>query len=181
MPLPETPKEKKMKPRHALLPAALFLALFTGMSSAAGGGPPSEVVWAYAKIDVNVTLKGDNHQFRVYVTNLVSMTSDQWEKTVTLHEKKNVSDYFDATVVKAAKSRGEELSYYDQDVDWDCTCVGSTQALRPKSDVETNRNDVIETAKSNGHPVVFFNWDPTGKNLDQDLQSEMKKSNAPSR
>jgi hypothetical protein len=141
-------------------------------------GPPAGPFWIYAKIEVNTTTHtpdGDKHQFRVYVSDLVPITPDVWVNLLRYHARENVSDYFNATVVKAAESKGVEFNYYDQDVDWDCTCVGTSNEVRPKSDVEKNRDEAIQTAKENEHPVLFFNWDPTGKNKEQDLKEEIKK------
>src|ERR1043165_5977045 len=168
-----------MKPRQVLLPVVLLLALIVAPTiKGQSDGPPAGPFWVYARIEVNTTRQtadGEKHEFRVYVSNLFSVTPDEWNNLqLSYKAAKNVSEYFDATVGKAAESVGEEFSYYDQDVEWDCTCVGPANEARPKSDVEEKREEVIKTAKENGHPVVFFNWDPTGKNRDQDLQSEMK-------
>lgn len=140
--------------------------------------------WVYARIEVNTTRKvGDDekHEFRVYVSNLFSVTADQWVELLRYKAKQNVSEYFDATVGKAAEARGEELAYYDTDIEYDCTCVGSSNEPRPKSDVEAGRNEVIQTAKENGNAVVYFNWDPTGKNKGRDLQEELKKNAPPAK
>lgn len=173
-----------MKSRYVLLPVVLLLALFIVPAlKGQDDGPPMGPFWVYARIEVNTTKQtanGDKHEFRVYVSNLFSVTPDEWNNLQLSYKAgKNVSEYFDATVGKAAESVGEEFSYYDQDVEWDCTCVGTANEARPKSDVEEKREEVIKTAKDNGHPVLFFNWDPTGKNKDQDLQSELKKRGAP--
>jgi hypothetical protein len=178
-------EEKKMKSRYVLSPVVLLLALFIATAiKGQDDGPPTGPFWVYARIEVNTTkhaASGDKNEFRVYVSNLLSVTPDEWDRLqMSYKAAKNVSEYFDATVGKAAESVGEEFSYYDQDVEWDCTCVGTANEARPKSDVEEKRNEVIATAKENGHPVLFFNWDPTSKNKDQDLQSEMKKRGAPS-
>ena len=169
-----------MKKLYAPLSLALLLLCILsvparGQDGATTNGP----FWVYARIEVNTTRKvgGDEkHEFRVYVSNLFSVTADQWVNLLRYKAKENVSEYFDATVGKAAEARGEELSYYDTDIEYDCTCVGASNEPRPKSDVEENRNEVIQTAKENGHPVVFFNWDPTGKNKERDLQEELKKN-----
>ena len=169
-----------MRPRSALfLPAVLFLFLSAAApAQAQDDGPPKGPFWIYAKIEVNTTKHtpdGDKHQFRVYVSNLVSITPDVWVNLLRYHAKDNVSDYFNATVVKANETVGVEISYYDQDVDYDCTCIGSSNEVRPKSDVEKHRDEDIQTAKEGEHPVLFFNWDPTGKNKEQDLKEEIKK------
>lgn len=165
-----------MKTRHVFLPIVLLLALFTAHPATA---QDNERFWIYAKIEVNTTTQtpgGDKNQFRVYVSNLISITGDQWE-LLRYKAKENASKYFDETVGKAGESKGVEFSYYDQDVEYDCTCIGSSNEVRPKSDVEESRNEAIETAKGNGSPVLFFNWDPTGKNKAEDLKSEMQKLN----
>lgn len=167
-----------MKSRYALLPVTLLLTLLAATSTRAQDNGP---FWVYARIEVNVTIHtpaGDKHQFRVYVSNLISVTDDEWTNLLEYKGKENVTNYFNATVGKAGESRGEEYEFYDSDVEYDCTCTGTANEVRPKSDVERTRNDVIETAKSNEHPVVFFNWDPTGRNKDQDLQAEMQKLSA---
>ncbi len=149
------------------------------MLSVPARGQENGPFWVYARIEVNTTRKvGDDekHEFRVYVSNLFSVTADEWNNLLSHKAKENVSGYFDATVGKAAEAQGEELSYYDTDIEYDCTCVGTSNEPRPKSDVEKNRDEVIQTAKENGHPVVFFNWDPTGKNRERDLQDELKKN-----
>ena len=162
------------------LQALLLITLFVwALAAVPARGQTNGPFWVYARIEVNTTRKvGDDekHEFRVYVSNLFTVTADQWVELLRYKAKQNVSDYFDATVGKAAEARGEELSYYDTDIEYDCTCVGTSNEPRPKSDVEENRNEVIQTAKENGHPVVFFNWDPTGKNRERDLQDELKKN-----
>ena len=168
-----------MKSRYAFLLVALLLALLTAIPTTA---QDNDTHWVYAKIEVNVTTHTqgeDKHQFRVYVSNLISVTTDQWVELLQYHAKQNVSKYFDETVGKAAASKGEEFSYYDQDIEYDCTCVGTANEERLKSDVEEKRNQDIEAVKENGHPVVLFNWDPTGKKKDEDLKSEMQKLNSP--
>ena len=165
-----------MKRLNALLPLALFVCALAVVNVRGQDNGP---FWVYARIEVNTTRKvGDDekHEFRVYVSNLFSVTADEWNNLLSHKAKENVSEYFDGTVGKAAEARGEELSYYDTDIEYDCTCVGTSNEPRPKSDVEKNRNEVIQTAKENGHPVVFFNWDPTGKNKERDLQEELKKN-----
>ena len=173
-----------MKKRYALAALALLLcALSARPTRAQDEGPPRGPFWLYARIEVNTTRQtadGEKHEFRVYVSNLVSVTPDVWTNLLSTRTTKNVEDYFDATVVKAAKDAGLEIEYYDQDIEWDCTCTGTSNEVRPKSDVEKNRDEVIQTAKDNGHPVLFFNWDPTGKNKEQDLQSEQKRNAPPS-
>ncbi|HJQ34135.1 MAG TPA: hypothetical protein VJ866_18290 [Pyrinomonadaceae bacterium] len=172
-----------MKRRQALLPLALVVcALAAVPARGQDEGPANGPFWVYARIEVNTTRKtpdGEKHESRVYVSNLVSVSADVWDNLLRYKAKENVSAYFDATVGKAAEARGEELSYYDQDVEWDCTCVGTSNEVRPKSDVEEKRNEVIQTAKENEHPVVFFNWDPTGKNKERDAQGELKKNTTP--
>lgn len=173
-----------MKKRYALAFLALLLCtLAVASAHAQDDGPPRGPFWLYARIEVNTTRQtpdGEKHEFRVYVSNLVSITPDVWTTLLSTRTTKNVEDYFDATVVKAAKDAGLEIEYYDQDIEWDCTCTGTSNEVRPKSDVEKSRDETIQTAKDNGHPVIFFNWDPTGKSKEQDLQSEQKRNAPPS-
>jgi hypothetical protein len=174
-----------LKRLHTLLPLALFVCALAAVPVCGQDeGPANGPFWVYARIEVNTTRKvGDDekHEFRVYVSNLVRVSADEWVNLLSNKATQNVSEYFDATVGKAAEARGEELAYYDQDVEWDCTCVGTSNEARPKSDVEEKRDEVIRTAKENGHPVVFFNWDPTGKNKERDAQDELKKNKPPAK
>src|SRR5256885_3337498 len=109
-----------MKSRYTLLPVALVLTLFAFTSTRAqDDGASNGPFWVYARIEVNVTTHtpaGDKNQFRVYVSNLISVTADEWTNLLEYKGKENVTNYFNATVGKAGESRGEAFDYYDSDI-----------------------------------------------------------------
>lgn len=149
-------------------------------------------IWGFVTVRVQVV---ENHSIRkkefsrLYVSEIMSVSLDDFKKfyrTDARFIKPVIWDYFAATVLKAAATHNEEIrepdssniSYYFNIEGSDIKYDNSFARARAKSYLEELRQREIKYEKDNARPVFFFHWDPSGKNVQTDLQREMKRGDS---
>lgn len=142
-------------------------------------------IWGFAILKVRVRNQRGQDFTRVYVSEIASVTRDDYNAYYNTDErfiKPRIWDYFAATVVKAAKERGEEIEEpYDSSIMYKFSLdrdADGKPLFKPRSVLDEPRTQEIGYAKDDSHPVFYFNWDTSGKNTMADLQKEMKRGNS---
>lgn len=148
-------------------------------------------IWGFAAMTVQVRDKFGKQFSRVYVSEIAEV-SDKFYKSKYNTDPSNfkpfISKYFKETVIAAAKERGEEVSEPD-----DYSLVGMTVKFsvesyikedfyttayryNAKSTLDAPRQEQVDYAKNANRQLYFFNWDPSGKNIQADLEKERKRT-----
>lgn len=166
---------------------AAVLIVSAGVINAAA--QTSQTVWMVCTFDTSSVFKGtdgrDKFERRFYVSNLVSMSKDDYLAADSTGDRLEglCGDYLDKTVNKAATSRGEKLDTSGQlkiirNIELSGENAGSRNPYNfaPKADVEKKLADDIKEMKDANRIVYNFNWDTTGKNEAADLDNEMKRT-----
>ena len=141
-----------------------------------------KMIWGYATLNVSVRKTGREFS-RTYVSEIAPVSRADYNAYYNTDErfiKPRIWEYFAATVVAAAKERGEEIQEpYDSSISYkfSLATTGSEREenyyqFQPKSVLEEPRQSAIDYEKQSSRPVFFFRWDPSGKNAAQDLQRE---------
>jgi hypothetical protein len=143
----------------------------------------------YGRVDAGVTIHqksgGDRYERRFYVTPILEVSRADYEKyrLDSINEMgygwNNLTEYFNDTVDKAAQSRGEEISASGSDVRIRSNVemgnnVGEDYIIKPRAELEKQREEDIKDARSGDRKIIPFNWDVTGKNKEKDLERETK-------
>lgn len=146
-------------------------------------------IWGYAILNVRVK-KGSKEFSRTYVSEISSVSRADFIAFYNTDErfiKPKIWEYFAATVVKAAKERGEEIEEpYDSNIIYKFSVelsgkhmsAGEDYLFNPKSYLETPRQREVNFAKESGTPVFYFNWDTGGKNIATNLVKESRRGNS---
>lgn len=139
-------------------------------------------IWGYAILKVRVKNPKGEEFTRIYVSEIAPVTRDDYNAYYNTDEryiKPRIWEYFAATVVAAAKKRGEEIEEpYDSSIMFQFSLdrdVNGQPWFKPKSVLDEPRTREITYAKDDQRQVFYFNWDPSGKNIQADLQREMKR------
>lgn len=142
-------------------------------------------IWGFAILNVRVRNSKGEEFSRTYVSEVAPVTRDDYNAFYNTDErfiKPRIWDYFNATVVQAAKVRGEEIQEpYDSSIIFKFSLDrdGNLNPLfRPKSVLDEPRQREIGYAKDSSRPVFYFRWDTSGKNSQADLQKELKRGNS---
>lgn len=142
-------------------------------------------IWGYAILNVRVKNSKGEEFSRTYVSEIAPVTRNDYNAYYNTDErfiKPRIWEYFEKTVVQAAKSRGEEIEEpYDSSIMYKFTLdrdANGNPWFKPKSILEEPLTREISYAKESSHQVFYFRWDTSGKNIATDLQREMKRSSA---
>jgi hypothetical protein len=140
-------------------------------------------IWGFALIKVRVrNAKGEEFS-RTYVSEISPVTRDDYNAFYNTDEriiKPRIWEYFAATVVAAAKARGEKIEEPDGSSIMYKFSLDRDSDLKPlflpKKVLDEPRTREIGYAKDSSRPVFYFRWDSSGKNVRADLQREIKRN-----
>lgn len=143
-------------------------------------------IWGFVILNVRVRTANGDEFSRTYVSEIAPVTRNDYNAYYNTDErfiKPRIWDYFAATVVMAAKTRGEEIQEpYDSSISYKFSLDRDTSGnpwFKPKSVLEEPRQREIGYAKDSSRPVFFFRWDTSGKDIQTDLQREMRRGDSP--
>jgi hypothetical protein len=155
----------------------LFASILIAFSFAATNVKAQDkTVWLACAWDTSSIFKGkgaDKFERRFYVSNLVSMTREEYLKIDSTGNRIEglCADYLDKTVMKAATERGEKLDPGGQltiirNIDLSGENIGSGKDMA----------DNIKEMKNADRFIMNFDWDATGKNEAADYANEKKRT-----
>jgi hypothetical protein len=149
----------------------------------------TQTVWLVCHFDTSSVWKNkDGHQKferRFYVSGLVSMSKEDYLRIDSTGDRIEglCGDYLDKTVVKATTARGERLDTSGplkiiRNIELSGEDAGGPNPYNfaPKDKVEKLRDDAVKEMKDANRIIYSFNWDPTGKNEQADVENEMKRT-----
>jgi hypothetical protein len=178
-----------IKQNHVMLLLSLFL-LFIG--GAINVSAQDKTVWLACTWDTSSIFKGkdgkEKFERRFYVSNLVSMTREEYLKIDSTGDRIEglCGSYIDNTVMKAAAERGEKLEggtlTVIRNIELSGEDAGGSKDVyttHPKEDVQKKLAESVKEARNFDRFIMFFNWDPTGKNEAADYASEKKNRALP--
>jgi len=139
-------------------------------------------IWGFTILKVRVKNRAGQEFTRVYVSEIAPVSRDDYNAFYNTDQRiiiPRIWEYFAATVVKAARQRGEEIEEpYDSSIMYQFSLDRDADLkplFRPKTVLDEPRTREIGYAKDDGRPVFYFRWDPSGKNTAADLQKEMNR------
>lgn len=172
--------------KNILLPGILTVVfLFCGASITAA---QDKTVWLACTWHTSSIFKGkdgaEKFERRLYVSNLVSMTREQYLKIDSTGERIEglCGGYIDNTVMKTAVERGEKIENGTlkiiRNIELSGEDAGGSKdvySTAPKADVEKKLAEDIKEMKNANRFILNFNWDASGKSEAADLANETKR------
>jgi hypothetical protein len=178
-----------MKKINVKLLTGIFVMAFVIGCQAISVAAQDKTVWVVCTWDTSSIFKGkdgrDKFERRFYVSNLVSMTREEYLKIDSTGDRVEglCGGYIDNTVMKAAHERSEQIENGTLTIIRNIELSGEdaggpkdVYTTHPKADVEKKLAEEIKQMKDAGRFILNFNWDVSGKNEAADYASEKKRT-----